>query len=163
MLLAEVQGEQKSTLVFVLDGWVQRDFFFQGRSPYPRDVAGIAACAEACHEEDQSHDINQTDSVVVDEVKVRNPSCCMVSQQCERQSLVQVKALQTGSAQLRKTDEKPSCHIYGYTFFSSCGASGGHVERNQEAPPPVATSSRTSLLKARVHDLCSGLFRQRRV
>ncbi|CAE7353517.1 SPATA4 [Symbiodinium natans] len=56
-------------------------------------------------QEDQSHDINQTDSVVVDEVKV--------------------KALQTGSAQLRKTDEK-----------------------NQEAPPPVATSSRTSLLKA---------------
>ncbi|CAE7781689.1 unnamed protein product, partial [Symbiodinium necroappetens] len=55
--------------------------------------------------EDQSHDREQTDSVVVDEVKV--------------------KALQTGSAQLRKTDEK-----------------------NQEPPPPVATSSRNSLLKA---------------
>ncbi|CAE7335034.1 unnamed protein product [Symbiodinium sp. CCMP2456] len=68
-------------------------------------TASLIRAPEALIREDQSHDREQTDSVVVDEVKV--------------------KALQTGSAQLRKTDEK-----------------------NQEPPPPVATSSRNSLLKA---------------
>ncbi|CAE7035751.1 unnamed protein product [Symbiodinium sp. CCMP2592] len=96
-------GRMSSSLVAVLMGI--REILACSAKIAPLLTASLIRAPEALICEDQSHDREQTDSVVVDEVKV--------------------KALQTGSAQLRKTDEK-----------------------NQEPPPPVATSSRNSLLKA---------------